>query len=733
MGRFFIKNKFIIVVVFTILGCGDKKDQFTMNSYIHDFYVSKAYYLDQEEKVEPIELLEVNFIQNEEQFTNNVSDGQWIRSENGEHNINSAVEDSSYATVYLYKKIKISRPQKAYFLLSVTDGAKVYVNQRPVAVHFGYNYNGEAKLVPFDLRKGSNNIVIKTINKDWDWKIKCKILDEKQGQILITKRNESQEYNDFLSIKLKPANYRHTYTSRVGTFPRLIVDKPGLAREYLGGNYSIKVKWFDSQANEVFYPKIEGRYGFYAEIIGANGIILKKGGTLFFLHNDRMVWNNRLEVSPEYFPIGDITKEVWKEHKEAISFYMGHITLESIFQQENANLLLSFLHEMGKHKYKKDKKLTPLILNGDYHAQIKQKVLGKTEVYKELAPPKNIYSQPQYLKDEQKSFQRKNPTFTKELRKICEDWIKDDGSPFDMILARDGNILFHDAFGEDDYGKFTINTPSEIASITKLFTGILFAQFVDQNIIGIDDPVGKYLPDFPSEGPQAITLRHCFTHTSGLDGHGLFNGVHNPWLENTLFQTIKNKTAGTRYKYNGMGHDLAGKVMEAVSGKSVFRLFHEYLYEPLGMKNTYHTWDLGYSVHSTAYDLSLLAQMVLNKGSYGGKQYFSEDTYEKILPKDLKQFYPNLTYDNDWDRGRRVGIGTMFQEWKIKNKDLGTESFMLSENVIGHGSATSSQFRIDLDNNIIITQTRRRGKSRFGHHFETMYQHIDNYLVKGVK
>ena len=384
MGRFFIKNKFIIVVVFTIFGCSNKKDQFTMNSYIHDFYVSKAYYLDQEEKVEPIELLEVNFIQNEEQFTNNVSDGQWIRSENGEHNINSVVEDSSYATVYLYKKIKISRPQKAYFLLSVTDGAKVYVNQRPVAVHFGYNYNGEAKLVPFDLRKGSNNIVIKTINKDWDWKIKCKILDEKQGQILITKRNESQEYNDFLSIKLKPANYRHTYTSRVGTFPRLIVDKPGLAREYLGGNYSIKVKWFDSQANEVFYPKIEGRYGFYAEIIGANGIILKKGGTLFFLHNDRMVWNNRLEVSPEYFPIGDITKEVWKEHKEAISFYMGHITLESIFQQENANLLLSFLHEMGKHKYKKDKKLTPLILNGDYHAQIKQKVLGKKMSTKSL-------------------------------------------------------------------------------------------------------------------------------------------------------------------------------------------------------------------------------------------------------------------------------------------------------------------------------------------------------------
>ena len=57
---------------------------------------------------------------------------------------------------------------------------------------------------------------------------------------------------------------------------------------------------------------------------------------------------------------------------------------------------------------------------------------------------------------------------------------------------------------------------------------------------------------------------------------------------------------------------------------------------------------------------------------------------------------------------------------------------MLSENVIGHGSATSSQFRIDLENNIIITQTRRRGKSKFGEYFKKMYQHIDSYLLRNA-
>ena len=727
------RNYYLIIVLLLLFGCNQKKNSSNINNYIKEFYFSKPYHQDKIKNIRPIELLEQDHIQNEVDFNNNYPGGRWVQSKNGEFDLNSVVDDSLFATLYLHTKVDIDEPQKAYFLLSVTDGAKVYVNKKLISVHFGNNYNGEAKLVPFDFQEGRNNIVIKTINKDWDWKIKCKILDEKQGQTLITKRNKSQEFNDFLSIKLKPANYRHMYASRVGTFPRLIVDKPGLAREYLGGDYLIKVKWFDSQSNEVFYPKIEGRYGFYAEIIGANGTILKKGGTLFFLNNDRMVWNNRLEVLPEYFPIGDITKEIWKEHKEAISFYMGHITLESIFQQENANLLLSFLHEMGKHDFKKDKKLTPLILNGDYHAQIKQKVLGKEDVYIKLVPPKKILSKPQFLKDEQKSFQRNNPIFTKELRKICKDWIKDDGSPFDMVLARDGNILFYDAFGEDDYGKFTINTPTEIASITKLFTGILFAQFVDQNIIGIDDPVGKYLPDFPLEGPQALTLRHCFTHTSGLDGHALYGGVHNPWLENTLILTLKDQRVGTKYNYNGMGYNLAGKVMEVVSGKSIFRLFHEYLYEPLGMENTYHDWDLAISVYSTAYDLAILAQMILNGGSYGGKTYFSEETFEKILPKDLKHFYPNLTYFNDWDRDRPVGIGTVIQEWKVKDEQTGEDIYMLSKNVIGHGSATSSQFRIDMDNNIIITQTRRRGKSRFGNHFETMYQHIDNHLVKGVK
>ena len=728
----FIVKIYILLALGIGISFAQKVHHIDKNNYVQEFFFSGPYYQDLNKNSNPIDLLEVDFIKNEANFNNISHEGILIKSKDGEHDINSFLIDSSYAAVYLYTNLKCKDPSKVYFVFSTTDGAKMYVNGSLISAHYGNNYHTNGKLISHELKSGNNSIVIKTINKDWDWKLKLKVLDENHGKILVNKRNKERENIEFLYSTVKPEfDYGLNYVFKVGSFPNLILDKPGLVREYLGGSYNIDVRWFDTNTIEVFYPKEVGRYGFYARIIGDNGIVLKKSGTLFCVSNDDMIWNNRLNASLAYFPVNDIEKQVWLEHEEATSFYMGHLTLESLLFQSKATIMLSFLHEMSKHKYKKDRKLTPLIFDGDYHAQIKQKILVKENTYPDLKLPKNVFFGPKKLMKRQVSYKQENPQFIDSLRRICDEWIEDNGSPFDMVLAKDGEILFHDSFGKDDYGIFTINTPTEIASITKLFTGMLFAQFVDQNIISIDDPVGKYLPDFPMEGPQAITLRHCFTHTSGLNGHALFHGVHNSWLENTLFQFMKNDTVGTEYNYNGMGFDLAGKVMEVVSGKSIFRLFHEYIYEPLGMEHTYHTWDLGFSVHSTAYDLSILAQMLLNKGTYDGKKYFSKHTYEKILPQNLKTYFPNITYSNPWDKDRPIGIGTTLQEWKIKDKDSQVERYMLSENVIGHGSATSSVFRIDLENKIIITQTRRRGKSKFGDHFKKVYEHIDNYLVRG--
>ena len=291
-----------------------------------------------------------------------------------------------------------------------------------------------------------------------------------------------------------------------------------------------------------------------------------------------------------------------------------------------------------------------------------------------------------------------------------------------MLVAQGGKILFHGSFGDDEFGRYTTETSVAIASITKLLTGMLFAQFVDQGIIGIDDPVGKYLPDFPVSGPNAVTMRHCFTHTGGFYGHGLYNGVHNPWLENTLAMAIRDDTVGTKHLYNGMGYDLAGKVMEVVTGKSTFRLFREHLYDPLEMNHTVHDLDLGYGCNSTAYDLAKVAQLLLNQGTYGDLQFFSPETYGMIIPKDLNEFYPGV--DVKW------GIGINFQRITVQDEKTGGQRFLLDANMLGHGSAAACIFWVDTKHDLVITQTRRGRSGVFWPHLREVTGVIDRYLTE---
>ena len=690
------------------------------------------------ESIDPVEMLEIENHKVETLFENkNTASGKVIRCENNTFNLNEAVDDSAYAIVFVSFEIESNLESYAHFYLNTTDGLMLFVNGRQESAFAANNFYADEEHVKVKLNKKTNKVIMKLFNKDWDWKLKVRVLDDNKALVYSNKKRKAIEYYQFLNVDVIPLlNLKSDWTHnmmlylRKGKFPKFVLDKPELARKYLGGGYNIKTRWFDTNLNEVLYPKNTGRYGYYTEIVGQNGDTLKKSGTLLCTSNDWNAWSSKISAKLDYIPVNGISRDTWEEHTNAISTFLGLQTFESFLMQKKKILFLAFLDDMHKSQFLSDKKHTPLIHDGDYHSKLKKIILGKQNYYKKLKLPSNTFRKNNYLIYKDKKILDKDSSFTEKMNNICQAWINDDGSPFDMVIAKDGEIIFHNAFGDDEFGKFTINTPTEIASITKLITGVLFAQFVDQGLIGIDDPVGKYLPDFQIRGPQAVTMRHLFTHTGGFYGHGLFGGVHNHWLDNTLSYIIREDTVGTEYRYNGTGYDLAGKVMEIITGKSVFRLFHEYLYEPLGMKNTYHEWALGYSVHTTAYDLAILAQMLLQEGKYGGKKYFSKETFKKLLPLNLKDMYPDLRYKNSWDENQPKGIGIVMQNWEIK--DNSSKKFLLSDQVIGHGSATSSVFRIDLINKIVITQSRRMGKSNFGDHFLKVYEAIDEQLIRDL-
>ncbi|UCG59287.1 MAG: beta-lactamase family protein [Phycisphaerales bacterium] len=522
--------------------------------------------------------------------------------------------------------------------------------------------------------------------------------------------SRQDEIKEFLNCRVVPKlGNPWDYTFEPGKFPELQWDRPYLVEKVMG-KFPLEARWFDGELNEASTPEGPGRYAFYVEGKTPNGIVIRRASTLYCRPKSWFGWSERPKAHLDFLAVDGIDRSVWQEHEDAIATFAGRTVLLSILGQQRGAVLMSYLHEMQAKGDKATLTDTPIIRDHDYHLALKRKILGTEKKYTRFRMPRRTKGRKATVlhegTEQEAGFK---PGTAEKIRKVCRAWFEESGEPFIVHVARHGVVIIHEPFGNWRWGQLTRNSPTEMASLTKLVTGLMFAQFVDQGLIGIDDPVGRYLSDYPTSGDKAITLRHCFTHTTGLYGHEEWGGLHNPWLENVIANGLEYLTPGKVHNYNGMGYDLAGRVMEMVSGKSIFRLMRENLFDPLELQHTTLEEDLGFSCFSTAGDFARFGQLLLNRGSYGELEFFSPETFEQILPRPLNEFYPAI--DKDWG----IGITWMRQKHPDAGKNgIPKDATILGRNVIGHGSATSAILRVDLDNDLVITQSRRRGGRAYG-------------------
>ena len=87
-----------------------------------------------------------------------------------------------------------------------------------------------------------------------------------------------------------------------------------------------------------------------------------------------------------------------------------------------------------------------------------------------------------------------------------------------VAVARGDELVYSKAFGLADL-EYPVpadeQTMFRIASVTKQFTAAAILKLSERGKLALDDPLAKYLPQFPSHG-QELTLRHLLTHTSGV-------------------------------------------------------------------------------------------------------------------------------------------------------------------------------------------------------------------------
>ena len=162
-----------------------------------------------------------------------------------------------------------------------------------------------------------------------------------------------------------------------------------------------------------------------------------------------------------------------------------------------------------------------------------------------------------------------------------------DGPGVAVLVARGDQVLYRGARGMASVELGVPLSPDyvfRIGSVTKQFASATLLKLIDDGRARLDDPLSKYLPDYPNG--QAITLHQLLNHTSGVKSYtGIPDYMNNPVRRELSTQELvaefKNLPVdfapGASWNYNNSGYVLVGTVIEAISGKA----WHEQLQESL--------------------------------------------------------------------------------------------------------------------------------------------------------
>lgn len=275
-----------------------------------------------------------------------------------------------------------------------------------------------------------------------------------------------------------------------------------------------------------------------------------------------------------------------------------------------------------------------------------------------------------------------------------------------VLTAHNGRVEHLAAFGAQDVADGTpmaTDTLFRIFSMTKPITAAAVMMLVDDGKVSLDEPVETYLPEFHAntvygpDGPvpaRPMTVAQLISHTSGLSysfqptspvaaqytAAGLAGGA---WFHDPRIHGLSDFTArlapiplafqpGERWHYS-MGTDVAGALVERVSGQSFADFLQQRLFDPLGMKDTGFQVAAGQSTRlatlyargpagrmiptetgadsvflqppsafsggggliSTAQDYYLFGQMLLNGGELNGHRMLSRRSVETMIANHL--------------------------------------------------------------------------------------------------
>jgi beta-N-acetylhexosaminidase len=311
---------------------------------------------------------------------------------------------------------------------------------------------------------------------------------------------------------------------------------------------------------------------------------------------------------------------------------------------------------------------------------------------------------------------------------VIEEAIRDSAFPAAQVaIIRNGLLVWNKSYGTFSYDfksrEITNSTLFDLASVSKVIsTTSCVMLLVDRGLVRLDDPVSTYLPQFALPQKSAMTIRHLLMHRGGFPPFRKFwefCGSAGEALD-SVFATPLIATPGDTTIYSDLGFITLGKIVEKVSGVPLDAFVRKEFFKPLGMENTMYTPPSGLwlriaptefdstwrgrlvrgTVHdenaaflggvsghaglfSTASDLAVFMQMLLNGGTYGGRRYLS-DSIVSLFTR------------------RRVEGQDRFLGWDAKAPKGSSAGTLFSPSSFGHTGFTGTSIWADPERDLAV-------------------------------
>jgi beta-glucosidase-like glycosyl hydrolase/CubicO group peptidase (beta-lactamase class C family) len=319
------------------------------------------------------------------------------------------------------------------------------------------------------------------------------------------------------------------------------------------------------------------------------------------------------------------------------------------------------------------------------------------------------------------------PAALRSIEDVVIGAIRDSAFPGgQVVVVKNGSIVEARSFGTYTYEpgsrELTMNSMFDLASLTKVIaTTAAVMKLVDDGRLHLDDPVGRYLPQFSRGAKGEITVRHLLTHRGGFPPFRKFYelcSTPEAALDSVLASPLVAHPGDTTI-YSDIGMMTLGKVVERIVGLPLAEYVSREYYDPLGMSNTMFNppqslqpriapteidtvWRKrlvhgtvhdenaallgGVSGHaglfSSAMDLAKFMQMLLNRGSYGGRQYLSPSTVDTFLSA--------------------RGPGQRFLGWDFKSPTGSSAGDLFSDRSYGHTGFTGTSIWVDPQRELFV-------------------------------